>query len=318
MGMQFISRKRFIFGSVLASCAAIMWGFSGVTVSMLFKINPAMTPLWICQVRMLAAAIIMLVLCQARGEQPLRIWHNKSALLKLIGYAFIGLVPVQYCYFKTVEYGNAPIATILQFLGPFVITLYYFIFKRQKPTTTEAIGLFVAFLGTLLIVTHGHLNQLAVAPTVIFWGFLSAVGVAANALIPREIIPEYGALSVTGWGMLIAGGTLNLYQPFWQQKVTVTPADIGLLLITILVGTVIAFLLYSTSLLYILPTTATLLDAFEPLSATFFAVLLVHTHLHSMDFIGGAIIILAVIIITTNLPALLFKKQHHTQQSNSN
>lgn len=314
--MQFISRKHFIFGATLASCAAIMWGFSGVTVSMLFKSNSAMTPLWVCQVRMLAAAIIMLVLCQLRGEQPLRIWHDTQALLKLVAYAFIGLVPVQFCYFKTVEYGNAPIATILQFLGPFVITLYYFIFKRQKPTHTETIGLLIAFLGTLLIVTHGHFNQLAVAPTVIFWGFLSAVGVAANAIIPREIVPEYGALSVTGWGMLIAGATLNLYHPFWQQKVTVSSFDLGLLLITILVGTVIAFLLYSTSLLYILPTTATLLDAFEPLSATFFAMLLVHTQLQRMDFIGGAIIIFAVIVITANFPALFSKKQPHQQPLN--
>lgn len=166
--------------------------------------------------------------------------------------------------------------------------------------------------------THGQPNQLAVAPTVIFWDFLSAIGVAANAIIPREIIPEYGALSVTGWGMLISGGTLNLYQPFWQQKVTVTPIDLGLLLITILVGTVIAFLLYSTSLLYILPTTATLLDAFEPLSATFFAVLLVHTHLQRMDFIGDAIIILAVVIITTNIPNLLVKKAPAEQQTKTN
>lgn len=316
--MQFISKKHFIFGAILASCAATMWGFSGVTVSMLFKLNPAMTPLWVCQVRMLAAAIMMLVLCQVCGEHPFKVWHDRFALVKLVAYAFLGLVPVQFCYFKTVEYGNAPIATILQFLGPFVITLYYLIFKRQKPTVTETAGLVIAFLGTLLIVTHGHLNQLAVAPTVIFWGFLSAIGVAANAIIPREIIPEYGALSVTGWGMLIAGGTLNLYQPFWQQKVTVTPIDLGLLLITILVGTVIAFLLYSTSLLYILPTTATLLDAFEPLSATFFAVLLVHTHLQRMDFIGGAIIILAVVIITTNIPNLLVKKAPAEQQTKTN
>lgn len=180
---------------------------------------------------MLVAAIIMLVLCQVRGEHPFKVWHDRFALVKLVAYAFLGLVPVQFCYFKTVE---------------------------------------------------------------------------------------YGALSVTGWGMLIAGGTLNLYQPFWQQKVTVTPINLGLLLITILVGTVIAFLLYSTSLLYILPTTATLLDAFEPLSATFFAVLLVHTHLQRMDFIGGAIIILAVVIITTNIPNLLVKKAPAEQQTKTN
>ncbi|WP_225420436.1 DMT family transporter [Lapidilactobacillus bayanensis] len=311
--MQFISRKNFIFGSVLASVAAIMWGFSGVTVSMLFKSNPAMTPLWVCQVRMLTAAVIMLILCQIRGEHPLQIWHDRQAILNLMAYAFLGLIPVQYCYFKTVEYGNAPIATILQFLGPFVITLYYSVFKRQRPTLVETIGLLTAFLGTLLIVTHGHLTQLAVAPVVIFWGVLSAIGVAANALTPRKLIPKYGALSTTGWGMLIAGSALNLLRPFWQHKVPLTGVDIGLLLITILIGTVIAFIVYATSLLYILPTTATLLDAFEPLSATFFAVLLVHTHLQQMDFIGGILIILAVVMITSNLPALFSKLQRHPQ-----
>lgn len=312
--MLAVNRKRFMIGTILASSAAIMWGFSGVTVSMLFKLNPAMTPLWVSEVRMIAAGLIMLVLAQLRHEQPLKIWHDKKSLLTLSAYALFGLIPVQYCYFKTVEYGNAPIATILQFLGPFVITLYFLIFKRQVPTRTEGAGLLLAFLGTLLIVTHGHFNQLAVPPAVLFWGFLSAIGVATNSLMPRELLPKFGVLSVTGWGMLISGGVLNIFGPFWQRSVTVSLRDFALLLVTILIGTVIAFILFSTSLIYILPTTASLLDAFEPLSATFFAVFLVHTRLGQMDFIGGAVIIIAVMMITLNFRAL-FQKRHQRKLS---
>jgi drug/metabolite transporter (DMT)-like permease len=310
-----VSRRNFLIGTTLAIIAAIMWGFSGVTVSMLFKLNSAMTPLWVSQVRMIAAGLIMLGLAAIRREHPFRVWRDGKSAIQLVGYAVFGLIPVQYCYFKTVEYGNAPIATILQFLGPFVITLYLFSFKRQLPTRAETIGLLLAFFGTLLIVTHGHFNQLAIPPLVLFWGLLSAVGVATHSMMPQKLLPKFGVLSVTGWGMLVGGNVLNLFNPFWTRPVTLTLRDMSLLLVTVLVGTVLAFILFSTSLTFILPTTASLLDAFEPLSATLFAVLLVHTHLGQMDLIGGAVIIVAVIVVTMNFKALFqrMRKQHINQ-----
>lgn len=287
-------------GVLLASIACILWGISGVAASTLFKLNPHVTALWLTQVRMITAGIILLVLGQLIGVKPFEIWRQKATGLRVISYGLLGLVPVQLCYFEAVKFGNAPIATIIQFLGPFIISIYFLLFKHVIPTRPEMGGMLLAFVGTLLIVTHGHLNSLAISPVVLFWGGLSAIGVATNTLIPRPLLPKFGAVSVTGWGLLVAGICLNIFGPVWQDHVMLSWAGWSMIGIIIVFGTVIPFLMFAHALGYILPTTASLLDAFEPLSATVFSVMFLSVQLTKYDLVGGALVILAVMALSLN------------------
>lgn len=287
-------------GVLLASIACILWGISGVAASTLFKLSPHVTALWLTQVRMITAGIILLVLGQLIGVKPFEIWRQKATGLRVISYGLLGLVPVQLCYFEAVKFGNAPIATIIQFLGPFIISIYFLLFKHVIPTRPEMGGMLLAFVGTLLIVTHGHLNSLAISPVVLFWGGLSAIGVATNTLIPRPLLPKFGAVSVTGWGLLVAGICLNIFGPVWQDHVTLNWAGWSMIGIIIVFGTVIPFLMFAHALGYILPTTASLLDAFEPLSATVFSVMFLSVQLTKYDLVGGALVILAVMALSLN------------------
>lgn len=287
-------------GVLLASIACILWGISGVAASTLFTWNPQVTALWLTQVRMITAGALLLVLGQAIGVKPFAIWRQKATGIRVISYGLLGLVPVQLCYFEAVKFGNAPVATIIQFLGPFIISIYFLLFKHVTPTRPEALGMLMAFIGTILIVTHGHLNSLAISPVVLFWGGLSAIGVATNTLIPRPLLPKFGAVSVTGWGLFVAGICLNIFGPVWQAKVTLTWPEWVMVGVIIIFGTVIPFLMFAHALGYILPTTASLLDAFEPLSATIFSVLFLNVQLTQFDFIGGALVILAVMALSLN------------------
>jgi len=287
-------------GVLLASVACILWGISGVAASTLFTMSPEVTALWLTQVRMISAGIILLVFGQVIGIKPFEIWRQRGTALRVVSYGLLGLVPVQLCYFEAVKVGNAPVATIIQFLGPFIISIYFLVFKHVTPTRPEAMGMAIAFIGTLLIVTHGHLNSLAISPVVLFWGGLSAIGVATNTLIPRPLLPKFGAVSVTGWGLLVAGICLNAFGPVWQEHVTLSWAGWSMIGIIIVFGTVIPFLMFAHALGYILPTTASLLDAFEPLSATVFSVMFLNVQLTKFDLIGGALVILAVMVLSLN------------------
>ena len=187
---------------------------------------------------MISAGLILLVWGMVAGKHPFKNLASPPCRLDSGELRFAGLIPVQLCYFEAVRVGNAPIATIIQFLGPFIISIYYFLFKHVTPSRIELIGMIMAFIGTLLIVTHGHLNSLAISPVILFWGGLSAIGVATNTLIPRTILPKYGALTVTGWGLLIAGLFLTLLQPMWRVHLTnETWPQLGLLIVIILLET---------------------------------------------------------------------------------
>lgn len=300
-----MTQQHHLRGVLLASVACILWGISGVAASTLFISNPHLTAMWLTQIRMISAGIILIGWAQLAGKQPLNIWKQRKTAWQVVSYGLLGLIPVQLCYFEAVRVGNAPIATIIQFLGPFIITFYFLFFKHVIPKRIEVIGMVMAFIGTLLIVTHGHLNSLAVSPAVLFWGGLSAVGVATNTLIPRSILPKYGALAVTGWGLLVAGLCLMILQPMWTVHLTLNAFQIVLLVVIVLFGTVAPFLMFAHSLAYILPTTASLLDAFEPLAATIISVLFLNVQLTSYDLFGGALIILAVMALSLNMHKML-------------
>jgi len=300
-----MTRQHHLRGVLLASTACILWGISGVAASTLFITNAHITPLWLTQIRMVSAGMIMLVWAQLAGTRPMKIWHQRHDTIQAIAYGLLGLIPVQLCYFEAVKVGNAPIATIIQFLGPFIISIYYFLFKHVKPRRAEAIGMLMAFIGTLLIVTHGHLNSLAISPVILFWGGLSAIGVATNTLIPRPLLPKYGALTITGWGLLIAGIFLMFLKPAWTVQLSLTGFEWLLIIVIILLGTVAPFFMFARSLSDILPTTASLLDAFEPLAATVFSVIFLNVNLTSFDLFGGILIILAVMALSMNVRKMM-------------
>lgn len=296
-------RPRKALGIALACTAGICWGISGVAASALFHHNHAITPLWVSQVRMTIAGLIMILVSLTQGES-VAIWRNKRDALQLVMYGLLGLIPVQLFYFNAVHAGNPSIATILQFLGPFVIAFYYILLHHQLPTRSEVIGMVLAFGGTLLIITHGHFNTLAVSGAVLFWGGLSAIGVATNTLLPRALLRKYGSFATTGWGLLVAGLSLNVFGPVWSNPVHLAAPDWLLMSVIIVIGTLLAFILFAISLKHILPTTASLLDAFEPLSATVFSIIFLGISLSGMDIVGGVLIILAVMALAMDFRAI--------------
>ncbi len=96
-----------------------------------------------------------------------------------------------------------------------------------------------------------------------------------------------------------------ILQPMWTVHLTLNAFQIVLLVVIVLFGTVAPFLMFAHSLAYILPTTASLLDAFEPLAATIISVLFLNVQLTSYDLFGGALIILAVMALSLNMHKML-------------
>lgn len=112
-----MTQQNHLRGVLLASSACILWGISGVAASTLFINNPHLTAMWLTQVRMISAGLILLVWGMVAGKHPFKIWHHRHAAWTAVSYGLLGLIPVQLCYFEAVRVGNAPIATIINFLA---------------------------------------------------------------------------------------------------------------------------------------------------------------------------------------------------------
>lgn len=292
-----------VLGTVMVIVACTFWGISGLFAKALFNVSTSITSMWVTQTRMISAGVILLIISQFKGDHPLQIFRNLHDAWVIFAYGFFGLVPVQYGYFMAVQYGNASISTVLQFLGPFFIIAYLAAFRHIPPRRIEIISAIIAFSGVFIIATHGKVDHLAVTPLVLFWGMVAAIGVATNTLIPQQMLRtnRVPSLVVTGWGLLFAGLALlamHPAQPHIPNLLIVWTCWLGILVI----GTLIPFQLANNSLKYIDATTFSLMDAFEPLSATIGSVLIFHLHMTGADVLGSVLVIVAVLAINIRIP----------------
>lgn len=291
--------------SLLVISAAIMWGISSLCATALFHISSNINALWLSQMRQLIAGPLLLIIAAITGHSPFKIfksgWRN---WLILIDYGLIAILPAQFCYFMAVQKGNAAIATILQFIGPFFVIAYLALFYHQRPLRIQVLAAIIAFIGIILLTAHGHAN-LSITPAVLFWGLLAAVGVAGNSLIPQRLIQKgYPSLLITGWGITISGIILICIHPA-QPHLPQNNLIWVYLAAIVLVGTLIPFQLTTNSLKYISPTTLSLSNAFEPVTATIGSMIFFSLYISPVEWLGAALIVIAV--MSLNLPAKIMK-----------
>ncbi|MTE03525.1 EamA family transporter [Lactobacillus johnsonii] len=282
--------------TVLAALAAVMWGISGLFAESLFKVSSKITPIWLTQVRLIISGIVLLIIATVLHQKPFSVLKDKKNTLHIIAYGIFGLLPVQVFYFIAIEMANVSIATILQFIGPFFVLTYLAVTHQQVLRKLDVLAAILAFIGVFLLSTHGNFNQLAITPLALFFGLLSALGEASYTLIPVKLVKRVSSLVVTGWGMLFAGiGLMIVYPQF--PAIPNTPRvwlDVSAIII---IGTIIPFQIMANALRYVKPSTVSLLDAFEPLSATVGSVLIFGLVMSGMDWLGTLLVIGSVLAL---------------------
>lgn len=273
-----------------------MWGISGLFAKALFNVSSEVTPIWLTQIRLIVSGIVLLVFAEVFKQKPIKTLKNKHDAWIIFAYAIFGLLPVQLFYFIVVQQANASVATILQFIGPFFVIGYLTVTHKQVMRRLDIIAAILAFGGVFLLSTHGKINELTITPVALFFGLLSAVGEASYTLIPVSIVKRTSSLVGTGWGMLTAGIGLVILHP--QMPQIPNKPEIWLwTAAVIIIGTIIPFQLMANALRYVKPATVSLLDAFEPLSATIGSVLVFGLSMAGMDWVGSILVVLAVMAL---------------------
>src|SRR5699024_5487581 len=155
----------------------------------------------------------------------------------------------------------------------------------QMPRRIDLISIVLAILGTFLLVTHGHINQLMLSPAAVLWGVGAGISQASYTLLPRELLRRFDARIVTGWSMLLGG---IVFAPF--ADLTHVPelnwTAIICIIFIITGGTMFSYLFYLQSLNYLTPATTGMLSAFEPLTATVLAVTILNTKVSFAELMG--------------------------------
>lgn len=285
-------------GFLLVIIGAVFWGIGGTVSQWLFE-NKHLPVTWFVGVRLLVSGLILVIISFfLEGKKTVTIWANKKDTLKLFIYSLIGMLGVQYCFMATIHYGNAAVATLLQYLGPVIIILYLVATKVISFRMKEGIAVTLALSGTFLLLTNGSLATLSVPMPAIIWGVMSAFAMAFYTIFPVQLLAKWGTVNVVGWAMFIAGVFLNFLHPFWKVDMSNWDLKVWIyLFIAVIIGTMFAFWLFISSLRYLYPQEASVLGTIEPLTAILLSVVWLGVSFGLWQVVGVAFIVLMVIFL---------------------
>ena len=293
-------------GTLFTVIAGIAWGLSGTSGQYLMA--HGISALVLTNIRLIVAGLLLVLLSYIKSkEQFLAFLKDKSSLFSLLLFALFGLFLNQLAYLSAIQETNAGTATVLQYVCPVGILAYTCIKDKVAPTIAEILSMILAIGGTFLIATHGQLDQLSMTPAGLFWGLFSALTYALYIILPIKLIQKWGSILVIGVGMTISG---FVAVPFTGIIGASLPMSFDIFLAfagIILIGTVFAYTAFLKGASMVGPVKSSLLASIEPISAVFFAFIIMGDIFYPVDFLGMAMILLAVTIIS--LKDLMLEKR---------
>jgi len=288
-------------GYAVTVVAALCWGASGVSAEYLMSRHGIELTL-ISFLRMSIGGLLTLacVLLRSRGVSAQhrdlvcapRNWRDLAI------YAVFGLAACQITYMGVIRASNAGTGTILEYLGLILIVVWVCLTHRRWPRACETIAIVLAVSGTFLLCTHGSLDSLVITPSALAWGAVAALTLATYTLLPARLIAAYGADVVVGYALLIAGLGVGLVGRVWRFAITWTPDVILAMVITVVLGTTVAFTAYLWGVDRIGPVKASLIGSLEPIAAAALSALVMGTSYTGIDIVGMILIVGAVVTIS--------------------
>lgn len=293
-------------GTLMTLIAGIAWGLSGACGQYLMA--HGFTAIGLTTIRLVFSGAVLLLLAYLADQEKVKAFlTDRSSYIPLLLFAFLGLLMTQLTYLEAIESTNAGTATVFQYLCPIGVLAYTCVKDRVAPTVSEVVSMFLAILGTFLIATHGQLNQLAITPSGLIWGLVSAFAYALYIILPIQLIQKWGSMLVIGVGMLLPG---ILMIPFTGNSIFHGQYNMGNLMGLfglVVIGTIFAYTVFLKGTSLIGAVKGSLLAAMEPISAVFFSFVIMDEHFYAIDFIGMSMILLAVLLIS--LKDLMIQKE---------
>lgn len=286
-----------VVGIALTLLGATLWGVSGTAVQFLGN-SRGMNLEWLVTTRLILAGGITVCYTWFRdGNRIFDVFRSRRDTMQLLIFGILGMGMCQYTYFNAILLAGAGIATVLQYLAPSMIILYAVFRYGKHPTRGEVLSVILALVGTICLIGNDGFSAESIRLDVLVWGLLSAVGVAVYSVSPVHLLARYGTLPIVGFGMFLSGIAAGI---LFHQPESSAMWDVwtGLGYFSVIfLGTIVSFNSYLEGVKRIGAVQGSILSSVEPISAAFFAWLLLGNQFSVLGIVGMALIIATVIII---------------------
>lgn len=284
-------------GIVCTLVGGIGWGFSGACGQYLFTYQDV-RPDWLTVVRMVIAGVLLCLSFFPMHRAAMKpIFRPGSHWLWLLIYAMGGLMISQFGYLTAVDYTNSGTATMLVYFNPVFILLAVCLMQTRYPQKRELLAIACALAGTFFVATHGDITHLAISAQGLFWGLASALGIAVYTILPTKFLSRYPTQALMGVGMLVGGLLTGFLIDFPSIEFNLDFYGILALILIILLGTIVAFMLYMQGVADLGSVKASMIACVEPISAAVFSVVFFGTQFVLMDYVGFGCILATIFVL---------------------
>lgn len=287
-------------GVLFAIIGAALWGLGGTISDLLFN-QRGIDVDWYVTARLIISGIFLLgvykVLYSKRSI--LVVFKNLKIFISLLIYSLIGMLFVQYAYMSSIATGNVAVATLLQYIAPVYIIIWFVIRGLDVFRPFDILAIVMTLVGTFLLLTNGSITHLVVSPTSLIWGIIAGLALAFYTIYATNLIEKFPSLLVVGWAMIISGIAMNFKHPIWHiHASSLSISTIFYLIFGIIAGTALAFYLFIDSLQYLSPKETTLLGTIEPVIAVITSALWLDVSFKPVQVVGIVIILVLILILS--------------------
>ncbi len=283
---------------ILVGLSGICWASSGVAAQDFFS-RSTKTAMELTNIRMCGAGFLMFGILFLSGKlkwSVARMNRKPKLWLYLLIYGIIGIVMVQFTYFKAISIGGAAATTVILSATPAMVVIWESFYNRKFPARIEIFAVILAIFGVFLLVTGGDISKILVPLPCVFWSLASGASFAFSMFFGKVLFAEkINPAFMTTFGMLV-GGLLTFAMienfeltPFFERDVIFNVAWI------IIFGTAIAFFIFNAGLKHLTPEESALTELTEPVAAVVISYFVFGAAFDFIEYCGIILVLMAVV-----------------------
>ncbi|MBE6871519.1 MAG: EamA family transporter [Ruminococcaceae bacterium] len=278
--------------------AGVLWGGMGIFVRTL---SPwGLSSLQITFIRCIVTSVLLILYLLITDRNALRI--KLRDIWIFLGSGILSILFFSVCYSSAIVLSSMPVAAVLLYTAPAMVTVMAAIFFREKLTAQKIAALVAAFAGCVLVSGIGTDTRLTAA------GFLTGLGAgfgyALYSIFGKVALKKYSVMTVTTYTFTVAAVAAMPFANIPQILQASVENELGWLvvLLTGVVTGVIPYVLYTQGLKNTEASIASIVASVEPLTATVLGVTLYQDRLSFGNVMGIVCIIGAIIILAIKIP----------------
>lgn len=278
-------------GVIYTLLASIAFGIMPIWVKIAY--TTGLTAYDVLFFRALIAAVFLFVFIKM---QKINLSLTKKQIGILLFGSIIGYAAALLTLYLSYQYISVGVATALHYLFPVVVTIFAFLFYREKLHRNKLLALFISIAGIYVMTAFGKIKF---NPLGILLALLSAVTFAIYVVtIANKEIKKINSYVLAFYVCVIStviSGTLIIAQGQWPPNIT----GKGLFYCTLVAVfcTSLALIFFIRGVKIIGPATTSILSTLEPLVSLVAGVMILGELLTLQIIIGSMLVIGAILLI---------------------